>query len=242
MRFFTIPLLVAATSALPSSEVAFKAYKRSLDDAPILDARINAHQAEGRSVNLSPQNNNLMGLLPRQCEYGCSCATGLNPGLYCGYCTSPRKAIPGCTQGECLDSRLDVLVDPVTHNGGDERVVESVMAGLRKTVAVFEYLDDTNVVTELVADIRRRLVVLEGLFTGAQGIVDHWDESYPHYFAQVSQFARDYLFARIRYVRSEYAAIGIPFRDWVISEVDYIESRIPECFYPFEKPRSKYTG
>jgi len=46
----------------------------------------------------------LPGLLPRQCEPGCSCASGLNPGLYCGYCTSPRKAIPGCTRGECLDS------------------------------------------------------------------------------------------------------------------------------------------
>jgi hypothetical protein len=61
MRFFTIAFLTAAVTALPNSEVAFKAYKRSIDEAPILDARINAHQAEGRSVNLSPQNNNRMG-------------------------------------------------------------------------------------------------------------------------------------------------------------------------------------
>ncbi|KAK0625911.1 hypothetical protein B0T14DRAFT_508756 [Immersiella caudata] len=105
MRFFSVvALLVAAVAALPNAETAFEAQKRSIKDAPILDAMINAHQAEGRSVNLSPQNNNRIGLLPRQCEYGCSCATGLNPGLYCGYCTSPRRAIPGCTMGECLDS------------------------------------------------------------------------------------------------------------------------------------------
>jgi hypothetical protein len=76
MRFFSVALLlVAAVTALPNAgnaEVAFKANaaearaapladKRSADDAPILDARIDAHQAEGRSVNLSPQNNRRMG-------------------------------------------------------------------------------------------------------------------------------------------------------------------------------------
>jgi hypothetical protein len=73
MRFFSVTLLlVAAVTALPNAGNAFNAKaaearvapladKRSADDGPILDARIDAHNAEGRSVNLSPQNNHRMG-------------------------------------------------------------------------------------------------------------------------------------------------------------------------------------
>jgi hypothetical protein len=61
MRFFGVALLIAAVAALPNAEVAFQVDKRSVDDAPFLDARIDAHQAKGRSANLSPQNNNRMG-------------------------------------------------------------------------------------------------------------------------------------------------------------------------------------
>lgn len=73
MRFFNVLLALAAlATALPQAEVAerdlvslkaksaeadFQAVAARDDAGPILDARIDAHEQEGRSVNLSPANN-----------------------------------------------------------------------------------------------------------------------------------------------------------------------------------------
>ena len=68
------------------------------DNMPILDARIDAHEKEGRTVNLSPHNNPRSGLFPRQCRSHstCPCASSAGTGLWCGYCVSPVDAIPEC--------------------------------------------------------------------------------------------------------------------------------------------------
>ncbi|KAK5658413.1 hypothetical protein OQA88_2390 [Cercophora sp. LCS_1] len=152
-----------------------------------------------------------------------------------------------------LKGRLEVFNNPVADTrfrtyirqstrDANETAVELMMANLRETIAVFEYLNDNEIASrtaDVAAEIRRRLVVLEARFPDAQGIVDHWDQAYTHYFGQVSEFARDWLYARVQQVRTAYQAVGTPFRDYVLDELKIIESKISDCYYPFEKPKNK---
>ncbi|GAB1316924.1 hypothetical protein MFIFM68171_07134 [Madurella fahalii] len=73
MRILQAILALAALAiALPSdnlkaAEAEVKARTpepEPFDDAPILDARIDAHEKEGRTVNLSPHNNRMGKCLP----------------------------------------------------------------------------------------------------------------------------------------------------------------------------------
>jgi hypothetical protein len=71
MRLMKLVLAFAAlAAALPSENVKENGFEVKLrepepgpkpephkDDVPILDARIDAHEKEGRTVNLSPRNN-----------------------------------------------------------------------------------------------------------------------------------------------------------------------------------------
>ncbi|KAK4107136.1 hypothetical protein N656DRAFT_802952 [Canariomyces notabilis] len=117
MRLMKLVLAFAAlAAALPSENVKENGFEVKLrepepgpkpephkDDVPILDARIDAHEKEGRTVNLSPRNNR-EGLLPRQCNSHSTCPCDSRArGLWCGYCTSPLDAIYECRSGDCLN-------------------------------------------------------------------------------------------------------------------------------------------
>ncbi|PUU73217.1 hypothetical protein B9Z19DRAFT_1095568 [Tuber borchii] len=39
-------------------------------------------------------------LAKRDCTPGCTCASGVSPGLYCGYCA----AVTSCTSAGCFDN------------------------------------------------------------------------------------------------------------------------------------------
>lgn len=48
----------------------------------------------------------------------CRCATGLNPGLYCGYCTVPRDAVISCRSGDCFNNVYECSRTGKCHNYG----------------------------------------------------------------------------------------------------------------------------
>ncbi|KAK4190874.1 hypothetical protein QBC35DRAFT_448801 [Podospora australis] len=88
-----------SASAAPDPE-------EEMESWPILDARIDSHEKEKRTANLSPMNNPREGLFPRACtsDSKCPCASNARTGLWCGYCTSPVEALPECRSGQaCMD-------------------------------------------------------------------------------------------------------------------------------------------
>ncbi|KAK1752214.1 hypothetical protein QBC47DRAFT_433206 [Echria macrotheca] len=121
--------------------------------------------------------------------------------------------------------------------GGNETAVEEWLDTLRETVAAFQYLNDPLVVTvqdDSVARVYQALQRIEQVIPAAEGLSAHWNEAYPHYFRQVSEFTRTYMADRIRYVRNAYASDGSPFREYVLAEIKRIEDQIPNMKYAFE--------
>lgn len=139
-------------------------------------------------------------------------------------------------------ARFDGLLRQAIRDA-NETAVEMLFAVLRGTVAVFEYSNDPMIASrseDTRTEVRRRWGILQANFPNAQGVVDHWDEAFPHSFGLVSRRAREWLFERIEQISREYEAEGTPFRDFVLSECTAIRARIIDCYYAWEKPHGKY--
>lgn len=63
----------------------------------------------------------------------------------------------------------------------------------------------------------------------------HWNEFYPYYFSQVSEFARTWASDQIDWVRTQYDANPDAYdRENVLKELKEIENDIPNWKYAFE--------
>ncbi len=82
--------------------------------------------------------------------------------------------------------------------------------------------------------VRNELAVIERNTPGASGLTAHWDQFYPYYFQQVSEFARTYVANQIRVIRQAFAAQNSPYRDSVLTELLEIENKIPDMKSAFE--------
>ncbi|KAK4043860.1 hypothetical protein C8A01DRAFT_31960 [Parachaetomium inaequale] len=116
--------------------------------------------------------------------------------------------------------------------------IESFMAPFRETRGVFQYLRSNDVVTRLdtvTAAIYTQLQFLELNIPEARGLAAHWNEFYPYYFSQVSQFARDWASTQIAYIREQYNANPRAYnREKVLKQLKEIEDDIPNWKYAFE--------
>ncbi len=56
----------------------------------------------------------------------------------------------------------------------------------------------------------------------------------PHYFMQVSEFARTYMADQIRYARNAFEAADTPYRESVLAQLKELEDKIPGLKYAFE--------
>lgn len=64
----------------------------------------------------------------------------------------------------------------------------------------------------------------------------HWNEFYPYYFEQVSEFARTWAGDQITYIREQYQANPGAFdRASVLKRLTEIENDIPNWKYPWEE-------
>ncbi|KAL5330730.1 hypothetical protein ACEPPN_000250 [Leptodophora sp. 'Broadleaf-Isolate-01'] len=124
---------------------------------------------------------------------------------------------------------------------GDESAIESFMAPLRETVAMFEYVRDPLIVTRMdsvAAGIYQDLQLIELNTQGGSGLSAHWNEfcncADPYYFGQVSQFSRTWVADQIRYIRLQFQASTSPYRDSVLKDLLDIENQIPNMKYAFE--------
>ncbi|BCR84335.1 uncharacterized protein ACHE_11737S [Aspergillus chevalieri] len=120
---------------------------------------------------------------------------------------------------------------------GSELDVMTFMAPLRDTVAVFQYLRDPMVMERMDAvasGILDDLRLIELHTQGGDGLSAHWNEFYPYYFEQVSQFARNWLQRRIDYARRQYRASDNYLRESVERDLLELENQIPDMKYPWE--------
>ncbi len=102
---------------------------------------------------------------------------------------------------------------------------------------MFDYVRNDAIVTrmdQIATAVRNELAVIERYTQGANGLTAHWDQFYPYYFQQVSEFARTYVANQIRVIRQEFAAQDSTYRDSVLTELLEIESKIPDMRYAFE--------
>lgn len=70
-------------------------------------------------------------------------------------------------------------------------------------------------------------LVLEG-----NKLADNYSD--PHYFSQVSDFARTWATEHIREVREGFQASPVQYRQSVLRDLSELEDRIPDMRYPFE--------
>ncbi|VBB73365.1 Putative Glycoside Hydrolase Family 18 [Podospora comata] len=121
---------------------------------------------------------------------------------------------------------------------GDETAVNRFLNPLRETRGVFQYVRDDQVVTQLdgaVSAIYQQLGLIERNVLEAQGLTAHWNEFYPHYFSQVSEFARTWSQDHIRAIREYYDEHpDTVYQDEVLKELKEIEDSIPDWKYKFE--------
>ncbi|KAL7949331.1 hypothetical protein V8C42DRAFT_361877 [Trichoderma barbatum] len=132
--------------------------------------------------------------------------------------------------------RVRAAVDPLESN--PHRYIRSFMAPFREVRGIFEYLRDPDIITaedNIAAKIYTELKLLELQREEARGLSDHWNDFYPHYLYQVSEFTRTWATDQIRYIRSMYDANPRAYnRDEVLRQLDEIEKDIPNWKYPFE--------
>lgn len=116
--------------------------------------------------------------------------------------------------------------------------IEEFMTALRETRAVFQYVNAYDVVTRLDATasaVLGQLQLIEQNVPEARGLSAHWNEFYPHYFSQVSEFARDWGASMIRHAREQYEANPDAYnRDAVLEELKELEGSIADWKYAFE--------
>ncbi|KFY90758.1 hypothetical protein V498_05840 [Pseudogymnoascus sp. VKM F-4517 (FW-2822)] len=94
--------------------------------------------------------------------------------------------------------------------------------GAAPLVAMFEYLNNDSVVTLQDAGVSRvatALLRIEGTIPAAEGLSAHWNEAYPHYFIQVSQFARTYMDNQIEYAVTAFQDSNATYREYVLAEL-----------------------
>ncbi|OAQ69059.1 hypothetical protein VFPPC_13779 [Pochonia chlamydosporia 170] len=84
------------------------------------------------------------------------------------------------------------------------------------------------------AGIYQNLQLIELYNPEGQGLAAHWNEFYPTYFAQVSEFARTYVADQVRFICRRFGTQTTEMAASVLLELDEIEDRIPKLKYKFE--------
>ncbi|KAK3177854.1 hypothetical protein K4F52_009406 [Lecanicillium sp. MT-2017a] len=116
--------------------------------------------------------------------------------------------------------------------------IQRFMAPLRETRGVFQYLQADDVVTRLDAtasSILSQLQIIELNIADAEGLSAHWNEFYPYYFSQVSEFARTWGSDQVEWAIARYEANPRAYnREEVLKELKEIQNDIPNWKYAFE--------
>lgn len=102
---------------------------------------------------------------------------------------------------------------------------------------MFQYVNHDTIAGHMdtvAAGIRSELSIWERADPQAEGLVAHFDEHYPHYFGQVSEFARNFVTERLRDIQQEFQPADASHRDSVLEEVRRLQDQIDDMRYPFE--------
>lgn len=104
-------------------------------------------------------------------------------------------------------------------------------------MGAFQYANDEVTIGNMdtvATGIRNEFLVWERADSRAVGLVAHFDEHYPHYFSQVSAFARNWVTERLQQIRERFARPGANVAGNVLEEVTRLEKQINDMRYPFE--------
>lgn len=116
--------------------------------------------------------------------------------------------------------------------------IQSFMAPLRETRGVFQYLNADDVITRVdrtIEAVHSQLQLIELHIPEARGLSAHWNQFYMHYFEQVSEFARNWMTARIDWAIEQYEANPDAYnQEKVLKELKDLKSKIPDMKYPYE--------
>ncbi|KAI0411936.1 hypothetical protein F5X98DRAFT_356233 [Xylaria grammica] len=121
---------------------------------------------------------------------------------------------------------------------GNDTAIQSFLAPLRETIAMFEYLRDPAIASRrhtIASSVTQQLQLIERHTRGSEGLTAHWHEFYPFYFNQVSIFARSYVTGRVQYIQRYFSRAGSYKRESVLAEVKEIADKIPELKYPWDE-------
>lgn len=122
--------------------------------------------------------------------------------------------------------------------GDNMTAVNAMLAPLRETRGLFQYLRDSTVMTIMdntASSIRNQLQIIERNRVDAAGLTAHWDEFYQHYYAQVSMFARDWAAEHINTIRTRYNENPLATdHDEVLKVLKDIEGDVKNWKYGFE--------
>ncbi|RMD41454.1 hypothetical protein DV735_g3661, partial [Chaetothyriales sp. CBS 134920] len=120
----------------------------------------------------------------------------------------------------------------------DEESIYAFFSPLRETIAVFDYVRHDLVaerVRAITAGIYDDLLLIELHIPSARGLSNHWNQFYPHYYAQISELAQTWMRDRIAHVRRQFSNSNLWYREYVENELKDIEKRIPDMVYPVSK-------
>ncbi|RWA07611.1 hypothetical protein EKO27_g7496 [Xylaria grammica] len=120
---------------------------------------------------------------------------------------------------------------------GNNTAIRCFLAPLRETIAMFQYLRDPDIDSRrntIATSVTEQLQLIEQHTEGSEGLTAHWHEFYPFYFSQVSEFARNWVNDRVRYIQRTFAGSESYERDFVLKEAQEIEKQIPDLKYPWE--------
>lgn len=133
--------------------------------------------------------------------------------------------------------RFTTYLDLAVTGAGDRAATQMLMEPLCNTIGVFQYLNSEEVATRMnriVANMLSQLELIERHTTGSKGLSAHWREFYPHYFGNVSQFARNYVRSSVSEARDAFGTSTASNRETVLQELDEFDAQIEMMNYPFE--------
>ncbi|RKU40671.1 hypothetical protein DL546_003055 [Coniochaeta pulveracea] len=135
------------------------------------------------------------------------------------------------------DDRLRRLIDSSVAGSAD--ATTEILESLQETQAVFTYLNDADAITRqdnTVTRVRNALQAVERQAPDAQGLVAHWDEFYPHYMGQVSQYQREVVTNQTTAIQTAFRSSTSNQRETMLDGVTAIQNNINNMIYPFEDP------
>ncbi|KAK8001312.1 hypothetical protein PG991_013534 [Apiospora marii] len=116
--------------------------------------------------------------------------------------------------------------------------INAFMAPLSEVLTAFSFIRHEKVAPhrQATADlVYAQLQILAEHLRGDEALPALWEEIYPYYFRQVSQFARDWVMTQVGLVRREYLANpGAYAGASVLRRMDQIQQQIPGMQYNFE--------